>query len=353
MTTAELTGAVERGLRSLYPGYFALVMATGIVSNAFYYLGPRWLSTALLAVNLVAYPVLVAATVARAVRYPRELWADLVNPRLVFTFFTIVAGSDVLGLGLALRGFEGMAVALWFVALVLWVLLSYVSFSVMMFAHAGTGAEVVHGGWLIAIVGTESLALLGVRIAGELGGLDSTIFVASYMLWGIGIVLYGIFVTLFAYRIFFLEVTAADLNPLWWVIMGAAAISANAGSMLILTPTPVPFLEQMHPFIDGTTLILWAWGTWWIPLLVIVGVWRHVVWREPLRYAPMYWSLVFPLGMYTLATYRLGLAGDFSPLRTSPHVLVWIALFAWAATMVGLLRSVWRAVPRAHRPAIS
>jgi len=340
MATVGVSASIDRGLRTLYPGYFALVMATGIISNAFYYLGPRALSDVLLAVNLAAYPILLAATFARALRYPRELWADLVNPRLVFTFFTIVAGSDVLGLGLALRGFDEVAIVLWFAALVLWVLLIYLSFSVMTFLSAGTGAEVVHGGWLIAIVGTESLVLLGIQIAGRLGGLESTVFVASYMLWGIGLVLYGMFVTLFAYRIFFLKVTAADLNPLWWVIMGAAAISANAGSMLILTPTPVEFLESMHPFIDGTTLILWAWGTWWIPLLVIIELWRHLVWRDPLRYVPTYWSLVFPLGMYTLATYRLGLAGDFPPLRTAPDVLIWIAFGAWALTMSGLLRSL-------------
>lgn len=45
------------------------------------------------------------------------------------------------------------------------------------------------------------------------------------------------------------------------------------------------------------SLLLWAWATWWIPLLVIFGVWRHLVHCQPLRYHPMYWSLVFPLGM--------------------------------------------------------
>lgn len=353
MATVDLTGAVDRGLRTLFPGYFALVMATGIVSNAFYHLGPRALSTVLLAVNLVAYTILIAATVARIARYPREIWGDLTNPRLVFAFFTMVAGTDVLGLGLSLHGFDAAAIALWFLALIAWVVLSYFCFSVMMFLSAGTGAEVVHGGWLIAIVATESLVLLGARVADHLGGLQSTVFVAVYMLWGIGIVLYGIFVTLFAYRIFFLEIKAKDLNPLWWVIMGAAAISTNAGSTLILTPPGVPFLEHMDAFIDGTTLILWAWGTWWIPLLIIVGIWRHAVWREPLTYDPTYWNLVFPLGMYSLATYRLGLAADFAPLRSAPHVLVWVALFAWAVTMVGLSRAVWRASPWAQRPAIS
>ena len=336
---------LDGGVRSLYPGYFALVMATGIVSNGFWFLGLRAPSDALLAVNVVAYPLLLTATVARALRHTRALWADIVNPRLVFSFFTIVAGSDVLGLQLLLRGAIGPAIALWLIAFVVWVVLSYVSFSVLTFLNAGTGADVVHGGWLIAIVGTESLALLGVGLAPHLGALDSLMFVTVYALWGVGIVFYGIFVTLFSYRIFFLRVDAAEANPLFWVIMGAAAISTNAGSTLLVTPPGLPFLEDMHPFVDGTTLILWAWATWWIPLLVIFGVWRHVVHRYPLTYHPAYWSLVFPLGMYTLATYRLALAADFAPLQTLPRALIWVAFAAWATTMLGLVRSLVRSRP--------
>jgi len=339
VTSVPIWRRLDGGVKSLYPGYFAMVMATGIVSNAFNALGVEWLSDALLAINLVAFPVLVAATVARATRHPRALWTNLVDPRLVFSFFTLVAAADVLGIQLFLRGVDGPAIGLWVFALIAWVLLSYFSFSVLTFLNHGTGADVVHGGWLIAIVGTESLALLGVRLAPELG---TAAFVLVYLLWGIGIVLYGIFVTLFAYRIFFLRVTAADMNPLFWVIMGAAAIATNAGSTLIVTPTGLPFLEAMHAFVDGTTLILWAWATWWIPLLVIFGVWRHVVCREPLAYHPMYWSLVFPLGMYTLATYRLALAADFTVLQDAARVLVWFAFGAWLLTMTGLTRSIAR-----------
>jgi tellurite resistance protein TehA-like permease len=105
----------------------------------------------------------------------------------------------------------------------------------------------------------------------------------------------------------------------------------------------------MHAFVNGTTLILWAWATWWIPLLVIVGVWRHAVRHYPLTYHPMYWSLVFPLGMYTLATYRLGLAADFTPLETAARVLVWTAFAAWLITFAGMLRAMRRAL--APRPA--
>jgi hypothetical protein len=33
-----------------------------------------------------------------------------------------------------------------------------------------------------------------------------------------------------------------------------------------------------------------ATATWWIPMPVILGVWRHVYRRFPLKYSPMYWG---------------------------------------------------------------
>jgi tellurite resistance protein TehA-like permease len=327
---------LDRAIGPLYPGYFNLVMATGIVSNGFWVTGHTRLSLALLVVALIAYPVLVVALGVRALLYPRRLLGDVVDPRLVFTFFTFVAASDVLGHGLHLRHHDQAATWLWLAGLAAWVVLGYVSFSVLTFLNSEEGTEVVHGGWLIAIVGTESLVILGTVLAPRFGGLEELAQVTVYALWGIGIVFYGIFVTLFTYRIFFLRLEPSEMGPLFWVIMGAAAISTNAGSTLIAHPPALPFLVAMRPFVDGTTLILWAWGTWWIPLLVILGVWRHLVRRYPLRYDPGYWNLVFPLGMYSVATYRLSLAADYTPLQTVSHVMIWVAFGAWVVTAAGL-----------------
>ena len=162
------------------------------------------------------------------------------------------------------------------------------------------------------------------------------------MLWGVGLAFYGIFIVLFAHRIFFLEFDPDDITPLLWVVMGAAAISTNAGSTLILTDSALPFLQSMRPFIDGVTLIMWAWGTWWIPLLLLFGIWKHGVCRVPITYTPMLWSLVFPLGMYALASLRLSLATDFPPLHSISLMMVWVALAAWLATAIGLACMSWR-----------
>ena len=66
------------------PGYFALVMATGIVSNAFLYLSHDRLSDVLFGITLVAFPALFACFVVRVLVRPRAVWGDLVDPRLVF-----------------------------------------------------------------------------------------------------------------------------------------------------------------------------------------------------------------------------------------------------------------------------
>jgi len=331
-------------IATLYPGCFALVMATGIISNALFFEGYYGWADSLFIVNLIAYPLLVLATILRFVRFSRALWADLINPHLVFSFFTIVAGTDVFGIAINLRGFVSIALLMWLFALAAWFILIYFSFSVLVFLNTAHGANVVHGGWLIAIVGTESLVILGTIVAPATGALSSTVFVLIHMLWGIGLGLYGIFVTLFSYRIFFFDVQPDDITPLLWVVMGAAAITVNAGSTLILTDSGMSFLHSMRPFIDGVTLIMWAWATWWIPLLLLFGIWKHGICRVPLTYTPMFWSLVFPLGMYALASLRLSLAAEFPPLRLISEAMVWIALATWAATGLGLVSASWRSL---------
>jgi tellurite resistance protein TehA-like permease len=326
----------------LYPGCFALVMATGIISNALFFQGRRGWSDALFAVNGIAYPWLMLLTALRIAWFRKAIWSDLINPRLVYAFLTFVAGTDVLGVGLNLRGYVTVALTLWLFALIAWLFLIYFGFGVLSLLNTADGADVVHGGWLIAIVATESLVILGSLVAPALGELGETAFVLIHMLWGLGLGLYGIFIALFAYRVFFFDLRPDDVTPVLWVIMGAAAISTNAGSTLILTDSGMPFLHSMRPFIHGVTLIMWAWATWWIPLLLLLGIWKHGVRREPLTYTPMLWSLVFPLGMYALASLRLSLAADFPPLAGISHAMIWVALAAWAAAFAGFVMSCWR-----------
>src|SRR5690625_6727793 len=86
--------------------------------------------------------------------------------------------------------------------------------------------------------------------------------------------------------------------------MGAVAISTLTGTEIINLLHDSIF-SDMDSFIKGFTLFFWSFGTWWIPLLLILGVWRHMIHKIPFPwsvrgYHPSYWAMVFPLGMYTV-----------------------------------------------------
>lgn len=349
ITLRDWSAACRAWVATLFPGYFALVMATGIIANAMWFEGHHGISDALIAVNVVAYAALLVLTGARLLAYPRAVWADLTDPKLVFSFFTLVAATDVLGVGIGLRGHGAVALMMWGAALAAWLVLTYLGFTVMILRNTAERADIIFGGWLIAIVATEAVALHGVFVAPQFGAAAAQVVMFSHMLWGVGVVLYAVFIVLFAQRVFFAQVAPDHLTPMLWVVMGAAAISTNAGAVLAVTDTTQPFLTAMRPFVDGVTLVMWAWATWWIPLLIVFGIWSHGVHRRPLTYTPLFWSLVFPLGMYALASLRLAHAARIAVLVELSQVMVWVALLAWALTAAGLAATLWRQRPRPAR----
>ncbi len=334
-----------RWLKTLSPSYFAQVMATGIMSFAFDLTGHTLLADWLFWLALLAWVVLIGLSVWRLMRFPQAVKADLLNIRRVFGFFTLVAATNVLGVLLLRHGSLYAAMACWVLAFVAWSLLLYLSFSVLVFLTHENSVNVVHGDWLTSIIGTHSLVLLGAALAPHLGEYAGYMMIEIHLLWGLGLIFYALFVTLFCHRIFFLSFKPEDTSPLLWVIMGAAAIGANAGTSLILADTNMPFLAATRPFIDGVSMLLWAWATWWIPMLVIFGLWKHRVRHFPVLYEPALWSMVFPLGMYAAVSYRFGLAADFPPLAWISRVMVWVAFATWALVMWGMLRTMLR--PRA------
>jgi tellurite resistance protein TehA-like permease len=335
---------LNRETSILNPLCFALVMATGIVSNAFLLNGYVRFSDSLFALALAAYIWLWLLTAWRAVRYGGRLWNDLVSPNLVFSFFTIVAATDVVGVAIAVRGFEGAALPIWLFALSMWLILAYLGFAVFALRNTATGANVIQGAWLNAIVGTQSLVILGTLVIGAFAGAGSAAYFLIYALWMVGLALYGILAVLLSYRIFFFELKTDDATPVLWVVMGAAAISANAGSELVAGNGGMPFLEFIRPLVGGLTLAMWAWATWLIPLLILLGLWKHGVRRMPLTYTPMLWCVVFPLGMYSVASLRLSTVAHIPALAALSWAMTWIAFAAWIATGIGLITSSWRGV---------
>ena len=103
-------------------------------------------------------------------------------------------------------------------------------------------------------------------------------------------------------------------------------------------------VADLRPFVLGLSVVFWAFGTWWIPLLVLFGFWRYVIRGYSRAYEPRLWNVVFPLGMYTVASYSLGQVAGLGFMVSVARVWVWVGVVAWAAVLGLMVVALVRAL---------
>jgi tellurite resistance protein TehA-like permease len=329
-TQTRPLGRAATAIRDLHPGYFAFVMATGIISTGTFLLGPSWLSRVLLAAAATGLVVLGAALVIRLIRFRASVAADVRAPERAFGFFTVVAGIDVLGVRLAAAGHPLATAILAALAAAVWLVLTYGLPASLLLARVGDSIlGGVNGTWLLWVVATQSLSLAASTLVPVWRSQSGLLAPAAVGLWSVGLVLYLLLVALILLRWLTVPMTPQTLGPPYWILMGATAITVLGGARILNLPSALPAVRATAGFVAGFSFALWSFGTWWIPLLVVLGFWRHVRQHWPLTYEPTLWSVVFPLGMYSVATLVFGQAVRLGFTGSVARFMLWVAVAAW------------------------
>jgi tellurite resistance protein TehA-like permease len=257
---------------------------------------------------------------------------------------------------LALAGHPLATAILAAIAAAFWLVLTYgVPASLLLARARDSVLGGVNGSWLLWIVATQSLSIAAAVLVPVWPSQSALLAPVSVGLWCTGLLLYLMVVTLILLRWLTVPMTPATLGPPYWILMGATAISVLAGARDLDIPPDVPVVRATAGFIEGFTFALWAFGTWWIPLLVILGLWRHLRRHWPLTYEPTLWSVVFPLCMYSVATLTFGKDAHLAFMEPLARFMIWVAVAAWALVAAAFLARVARhpAAPASGPPAAS
>jgi tellurite resistance protein TehA-like permease len=299
------------------PDVFAAVMATGILSIAAADHHYRWISLTLAVIAAVGLVVLVGVVV-----WQPPAFGDISDPDILLRLYTFVAACAVLGARFAwqpvvIRGLGA-------VALLAWLVLTPLAVRAMR-ARGWTGLrDGAHGAWELAAVGTAGLAIVG-------ADLGMVVFAAT--MWVLALAVYCLMTGLILWRTVHERLDRKGFEPDSWILMGGLAITTLAGDHIH---------EVAHTrVVEAVTVVTWLLATLWIPPLVYFGIQRINRHAGALRFAGVWWAMVFPLGMYSSATHSMAVELGVRSLRTVSLVFFWVALAVWLIVALAGFRRVW------------
>lgn len=339
-------------IHTMPPSVFAFVMATGVVSVGMHAVDRNLVSLVLWVCAGAGWLTLLLLLCVRTVTAPDRLRTDLGDPHRAFGFFTLVAGTCVVGIRFAVADLLGWAVALWLFGLALWLVLGYAVpwLVVLRDHHLGRSAAAddtpgarsdlirdIDGTWFVWVVAMQSVAVLAAMLQPHLNGTRDLVAVVAVIGWGAGLGLYAVVGAALVVRVLRYGIPVNELGPSFWVVMGALAISTLAsGHLHAMAPTS-PAASAVNGAAGGAALALWGFATWLVPGLLLMGIWRHVRRHVTIRYTTELWAMVFPMGVYSVASMTVGGTLRIPLIDDVGRVFIWVALTAWVCVAADFL----------------
>lgn len=321
----------------LAPGSFSVVMACGIVADGLQLTDHAALSVVPAAVCVLGYLALVLLTGWRVVAHRSAMVRDLRDPARAFGFFTFVAGSNVVGILAYARGWVAVTAVLLLVAGTAWLVLGYLVPGLVFLGRPHDGViAAANGTWFVWVVSSQSVAVAAASLEVAYTGARQFLAVLAVLAWSAGMFQYAVVGGLVLIRLVRYPLRPTEIDPPYWVSMGALSITVVAGSRIVEMAS-APMVDAVRELVAGTSVVVWCVATWLLPVLLAVGWWRHVRHRVPLRFEAGQWSMIFPMGMYAVAGIDLGRVDHLPLVEWIGSTWLWVAVGAWAAVLVAML----------------
>lgn len=346
-------------IRQFTPNWFAATMGTGILAlalpqvpgaNAILRATGEWMwlfNIGLFALFTLLYCVRWIMFWDEAKRIFSHHSASMFIGTIPMGLATIINGFLVFGLPRWGNGMIAVAQVLWWFDVVLslgcGVLIPY-----FMFTRQAHTIEKMTAIWLLPIVAAEVAAVSGGLLAPYLSNANEQFatLIISYVLWA-----YSVPVAFSVLTILFIRMALHRLPPdsmaaSSWLSLGP--IGTGAFGMIVLgVDAPAIFAAQHMPGIGvvaagiGTIagLLLWGLGLWWLLLAMLITI-RYF--RAGVPFNLGWWGYTFPLGVYTVATLKLGTLLGIAAFSVFGTALFVMLTTMWLLVAAGTVHGGWR-----------
>ncbi|KAA8708999.1 TDT family transporter [Pseudomonas cannabina] len=355
---AELASPRE-AIRQFTPNWFAVTMGTGILSLALAQLPGnlavlRAAGEALWFLNIGLFVLFSVMYASRWLMFFDEARQVFGHSTVSMFFGTIPMGLATLISGLLVYGparwgnaIVPLAEALWWLdvamAMACGVLIPF-----MMFTRQEHSIEKMTAVWLLPVVAAEVAAACGGSLTAHLADADSqfTVLITSYVLWAYSVPVALSILVILLLRLALHKLPHESMAASSWLALGP--IGTGALGMLVMG-SEAPAIFAAHGLASVGTVaagigvmvgtLFWGLGLWWMALAVLITA-RYF--RQGLKFNLGWWAFTFPLGVYALATLKLGATLQLGFFDLFGMGLVALLAVMWSIVSVHTLAGAWR-----------
>ncbi|MCU1766252.1 C4-dicarboxylate ABC transporter [Pseudomonas protegens] len=310
-------------IRQFTPNWFAATMGTGVLALALAQWpaevpglhqvaeGFWWLTIALFLLFTAMYTARWVLFFDEARRIFGHSTVSMFFGTIPMGLATIINGLLVFGMPRWGDGVVEVAQLLWWLdvamSLACGILIPY-----MMFTRQEHSIDQMTAVWLLPVVAAEVAAASGGLLAPHLPDAHGQLVMlsTSYVLWAFSLPVAFSILTILLLRMALHKLPHESMAASSWLALGP--IGTGALGMLVLgADAPAIFAANGLPGVGEIAaglglvagLTLWGFGLWWMLMAVLIT--RRYL-REGIPFNLGWWGFTFPLGVYSLATLKLG-----------------------------------------------